>query len=116
MIQAHDGTLLLHCRENRTAHLRQQLFVAPGSIGDQMMQRLMHSPNVVGSQARGHRLDALALARKQQPLAVGLQRIDPVSVPCGLRQAFEICRKAFLLWAWRGSLPTKQFYIKLFCL
>jgi hypothetical protein len=24
-------------------------------------------------------------------------------VPCGLRQAFHICRKALLLWAWRGE-------------
>jgi hypothetical protein len=68
----HDWSLLLHGRENRTTYLRQQLFVTPGSVGDQMMERLVHPAHVVGSQTGGHRLDALALAGKQQSLTVRL--------------------------------------------
>jgi hypothetical protein len=28
-------------------------------------------------------------------------------VPCGFRQAIRVCRKAFLLWAWRGLRSHK---------
>jgi hypothetical protein len=66
-----------------------------------MMERLMHPPHVIGSKFGSHRLDALAFQRQQQSLAVRFQRLTSVRVPCGFRQAIKICRKAFLLWAWR---------------
>jgi hypothetical protein len=65
-----------------------------------MMQRLVHSPDIVGRQARGHRLDALTLTGQQQRGAVVLQRNVAIGVPCGFRQALQVSRKAFLLWAW----------------
>jgi len=54
-------------------------------------------------QTRRHGLDAFAFARKQQSFAVVFQRLLPILVPRGLRQAVHICREAFLLWAWRGE-------------
>jgi hypothetical protein len=68
-----------------------------------MMQGLVHAPNVFRSQARSHRLDALALSRQQQTRTVVLQWNCSIGMPCGLRQAFHICPKALLLWAWRGE-------------
>jgi hypothetical protein len=62
----------------------------------------MHAPHTIGSQSGGHGLDALALTWQQQRRAVILQRDVPVSVPCGFRQALDICRKALFLWAWRS--------------
>ncbi len=69
------------------------------------MQRLVHPANMVRSQARGHRLDTLALTGQQQAVAVQLQWGNSVGVPCGLRQALEVSRKAFFLGpAWRRKL------------
>jgi hypothetical protein len=93
--------MFLHRRQNPTADLAQQRVVSPRRICHQMMQRLVHPPDIVGSQSRRHRLDALAFAWQQKSGAVGFQRTDPVGMPCGLRQAVEVCRKAFLLWAGR---------------
>jgi hypothetical protein len=50
--------------------LSQYLFVIPGSVGDQMMERLVHAPDVIGSQTGSPRLDAFALTGKQQSFAV----------------------------------------------
>lgn len=52
--------------------------------------------------AGSHRLHNLAVSGEQQSRAVSLQRRDAVGVPCGLRQAVQVGRKAFLLWAWRA--------------
>ena len=66
---------------------------------------MVHPPDPVGSQARSHGLDTLALAGQQQPGAVRLQGSNTIRVPCGLRQAIEVCRKAFLLGpAWRRDI------------
>ncbi len=60
--------------------------------------------HTVGTEPRGHRLDALALARQQQPLAVVFKRLVAVGMPGGAGQAVQIGRQAFLLRAWpRGS-------------
>jgi len=80
--------------------LFQQHLVTPGGIGHHVMQRLVHPANVVGRQTRSHGLHALAFPGQQQARAIRFQRTDSVSVPCGVRQAIEICRKALLLWAW----------------
>jgi hypothetical protein len=52
----------------------------------------------------GHGLDALALARKQQALAVVFQRLVTIGMPGGVGQAVQPGRQAFFLRAWpRGS-------------
>jgi hypothetical protein len=66
-----------------------------------MMQRLVHPSDVVGSKPRGHRLDTFALPRQQQAGAVVLQWNVTIGMPCGFRQAPDICRKALFLQAWR---------------
>jgi hypothetical protein len=66
------------------------------------MQRLMHASDVVGGESRGHGLDTLPFARQQQSRAIVLQRNVPIGMPCGFRQALDICRKALFLRAWRG--------------
>jgi hypothetical protein len=73
-----------------------------------MMKRLMHAPHIVRRQSGRHRFNAFALAGQQQSFAIQLQRIDPVCMPCGLRQAIHICRKAFFLGAWRRRLGSHK--------
>ena len=114
-------SLLDHRRKHRLANPLQQFLIRPRRIGDQMMHRLMHLPHIVRSQSCGHRLDALALNRQQQSLAVRLQWFMTIAVPCGLRQAVDICRKAFFLSAWRVTFGahadqcrTKRVGFKLF--
>ena len=93
--------MLLHRRQDLLTHVIQQCLVAPWGLRDQMVQRLARSLNIVRIESRRHRLDALTFAGQQQTLAIVLQRRVPVFVPRGARQAFYICREAFLLWAWR---------------
>src|SRR5215475_1368795 len=68
-----------------------------------MMHRLVHLPHIVWGEPRGHRFNALAFDRQQQSLAISLQWFTSVEVPCGLRQALNICRKAIFLGAWRSG-------------
>ena len=69
-----------------------------------MMQRLVHPTYVVASEPGGHGFDALPFPRQQQARAIVLQRRVSIGMPCGFRQALDICRKALFLWAWRGFL------------
>jgi hypothetical protein len=39
--------------------------------------------------------------------AIVLQRSVPIGMPCGFRQAPDICRKALSLWAWRNLLSHR---------
>ena len=59
---SHHRTLFLHGGQHIPPHLGQHLLVVPGRVRHQMMERLMHAPNIVWSQARSHRLDTLALS------------------------------------------------------
>jgi hypothetical protein len=77
-----------------------------------MVQRLMHAAHIVRCQACSHRLDALPLARQQQSRTVVLQWNVAISVPCGFRQAVDVCRKASLLWAWRGFRTHKTILLQ----
>ena len=72
------------------------------------MQRLVRAPDIVRSQARGHRLHAFALTRQQQSRTVSFQRSVAIRVPCGFRQAIRVCRKTLFLWAWRGRMSHKN--------
>jgi hypothetical protein len=58
----------------------------------------MHSTNIVASQPGGHGLNALACALEQQASAIVLQRDVSIGMPCGSRQALDICRKASFLF------------------
>jgi len=58
----HHRTVFLHAGQHIAPHFGQHLLVVPGRVRHQMMERLVHSPNIVWSQARGHRLDTLALS------------------------------------------------------
>ncbi len=71
-----DRPLARHGRQDGRAHR----LVAPGGVGDQVMQGLVRGLHPVRRQPGGHRLDALALARQQQPGAVGVERRPAVGV------------------------------------
>lgn len=75
----------------------QDYFPTPGRVADHMMQRLMHALHVVTIQSRGHRLHDLAFARR---------RDVAIRVPCGFRQANDICRRTFLLRARCGFFAS----------
>jgi hypothetical protein len=67
-----------------------------------MMQRLVHPSHIVASEPCRHGFDAFPFTGQQQAGAVVLQRSVTISMPCGFRQALDICRKALFLWAWRN--------------
>jgi hypothetical protein len=94
-------TIFLHDGKHLLSHPAQHLFVAPGRVGNQVMQRLVHAANIVWGQTCSHRLYALPLAWQQQTRAVTLQRTMTIGVPRGVCQTLDICREAPLLWAWR---------------
>jgi hypothetical protein len=98
---SYDRSLLLHDGQRVLPHCLQHIFVTPGSMGYDMVQRLMGLAHVVGTQAGRHRFHALAFAGKKQARAIGLQRDYPIQVPRGMRQAIQVSREAFLLGAWR---------------
>jgi hypothetical protein len=79
------------------------------------MQRLVRAPDIVRSQARGHRLHALALTGQQQSRTIRFQRSATISVPCGFRQAIRVCRKALFLWAWRRRMSHKNILPRFCC-
>ena len=56
----HNWAVFLHSWQHILPHLGQHLLVAPGCVGHQVMQRLMHATNIIRGQARSHRFDALA--------------------------------------------------------
>jgi hypothetical protein len=91
-----------HRCQHRIEGAVEQCFIVPGSVGHQMMQRLVHAPHIIGSQSRRHWLNALTLSRQKQTCAAGLERNQPVRMSRGLRQAIEICSETFLLCAWRS--------------
>jgi hypothetical protein len=105
---------VLQSAQNRLAHLPQNFFVASGSVGHHVMQRLVHAPDAVRSQPGRHRVHALTLAWNQQTGAVVLQRNRAIGMSRGFPQAIHIGRKAFLLWAWRGGCSRKDIYTRLF--
>jgi hypothetical protein len=58
-----NRSLLFHRGQPVRPHLPHHSLVIPGRIRHQMMQRLMHLPNPVRRQSRGHRLHALPFTR-----------------------------------------------------
>jgi hypothetical protein len=62
---SHYWSLLQHRWQHRIQTSVQHYFIAPGGIGHNVVQRLLHTSHIVGSQTSGHRLDAFALAWQQ---------------------------------------------------
>ena len=89
-----DRSLPLERRQHLAPHHRQHRRVRPIRLRHEVMQRLMRRLHATGRNPRRHRLDALALARQQQPRAIGLQRRLPVSVAERRRQGLDIGRKS----------------------
>ena len=73
-------------------------------MGNNMVQRLMSLAHIFRTKPGRHRFHTLALPRKQQAGAVGLQGSYAILVPRGMRQAIEVSREAFLLCAWRHGV------------
>ena len=67
-------------QSSERCRLRRRLFQRNRRVADEMQQRLMLRRHPRRCRHRRHRLDALALARHQQPEAVIPQRRRPVSV------------------------------------
>ncbi len=82
-----------HRRQHLVAHLSQQCGIAPGRIGHDVMQRLMHLANVTGRKTRGHGLNTLALQGQQQPLRVVFHRDNAIGVSAAARQLLQIIFK-----------------------
>jgi hypothetical protein len=99
---AHDFAVLLQDRQDRITYLPQDSFIAPWGVRYDMVQRLMRPPNIIRGEPGRNRFHTLALTGQQQAGTVVLQWNCSIYMPCGLRQAFHKCRKALLLWAWRG--------------
>ena len=99
---------LLHDRQDVIPHLPQHVVIAPGRLRDEMMQRLVHALQMIGSQSRRHGLDAFPFAVEQQAGTVIPQRKFTVRMPHGLRQPVHICREAFLLWCWRQDFRSHE--------
>jgi len=58
-------TVFLHNWKYISPNLGQHLLVAPWRVRYQVVQRLVHTANIIRSQTGSHRLDALALPWKQ---------------------------------------------------
>lgn len=86
-----------HGGQHLTANLPQQGRVAPGRLGHDVVQRLMHLAHVCRSQTRRHRLDALARNRQHQSLGVVLHRNHTISMPGSFCQGIQIHIKALSL-------------------
>jgi hypothetical protein len=78
-------------------YLLEKRIIAPGGIGHDVMQRLVHLAYVAWSQARSHRLDALALDRQQEPLGVVLDGTYPIGMSGYLGQTVKIGLQTIML-------------------
>jgi hypothetical protein len=68
-------------RQHLCAHRRQHRRIVPVRLRNHMMQRLVFGLHMRRVEPRGHRLDALALARQQQAGAVGPRRGCSLRMP-----------------------------------
>ncbi len=75
----------LHLGQNLGSHKRQESLVRPVGLGDEMVEGLMSRLNPSRLQPGRHGFDALALARQDQPGAVGFQGRHTISMTNGLR-------------------------------
>jgi len=76
--------------QNRLAHFAEHGLVRPRRIGHEMQQRLVFRRRARRRGESGHWLDALALARQQQPGAIVVQRHYPVGVADHASDVFDV--------------------------
>ena len=88
-----DRPVAFHLRQYHFAHLGQNLLVGPVAFTNKMQQRLMLGRGPFRRRNRGHRFDALALARHHQPHAIISKRSGPVRVSNRAPQTIDIRRK-----------------------
>src|ERR1035437_7181622 len=86
-----------HGWQHLAAHLFQKRVIAPGCIGNDVMQRLMHLAYVARSQTCRHRLDALSVDRQAESFWVGFPWGTADSMPGIFFKAIKISLKAFRL-------------------
>ncbi len=89
-----DPPMPLDLGQDLGSHERQESLVGPVCLSDEMVERLMGRLNPSGFEPGCHRFDALALARQDQPGAVGLQRRRTISMTQSPRQGLNIGCKA----------------------
>jgi hypothetical protein len=85
-----DRPVLLDGGQHASAHHGEHGRVGPIGLGDQVVQRLMGGLDPPRLDARGHRLNALALARQQQACAVAPSRGDAVGMAEGRAKRLDI--------------------------
>jgi hypothetical protein len=83
----------LDAGQHHFADLGHDSRIRPGRVGNEVKQRLMLRRHPRRCGHRGHRLDALAFSRHQQPDAVIPQRFGAVRVTDHLHQACNILVK-----------------------
>lgn len=77
-------------RQDAGADRAEDRVVRPLRFGDEVVQRLvgrLHAPRL---HACGHRLDALASTREEQPRAIRAERRAPISMPQHRRHRLDI--------------------------
>ena len=89
-----DRPMPLDLRQDLGPYEREESLVRPVGIGNEMVERLMSSLNPSRLQPGRHRFDALALARQDQPGAVGFQGRHTINMTKSLRQVLDIGCKA----------------------
>ena len=88
-----DRPVALDAGQHHLADLGHDGRIRPWRVGNEVKQRLMLRRHPRRRRDRGERLDALALARHQQPDAVIAQGLRPVRVTDHLHQACNILVK-----------------------
>ena len=90
---AADRRLFFKLGQHERAHGREQFRLIPRRFRNKVVQRLVLGTDLIGSDARRHRLNALSCARQEQPRAVGRERTMPVGVTDDVAQMFNVLRK-----------------------
>jgi hypothetical protein len=78
--QGPDRAAPLDDGQDAGAHRRENGLIGPIGLCHEVMQRLMRGSHPPGLDARGHRLDAFALARQQQPGAIRSERCGAIGM------------------------------------
>jgi hypothetical protein len=72
------------------AHRREHRVIGPIGLGHEVMERLVRGLYPPRLHARGHRFDAFALARQQQPRTIRSERRGPVGMAECRRDRLDI--------------------------
>jgi hypothetical protein len=86
-----------HGWQNLVPNLPQKRSIAPGRVGNDVMQTLMHLTYVAGSQTCCHRLHALALNRQHEPFDVVLDGDHAIGISSRFCHTVQINLEPFPL-------------------